>query len=81
MAPSTIFTVIVGIGGLSFLFYKFRHLDRYRREEQAARDHFDQHGHWPEETPEQAAAEREQLQARAQAHIDAIKTPDAEGRV
>ena len=56
IAPSELFTLVVFIGGILFLFYKVRHLDRYRREEEAAREFFDRHGHWPDETPEQAAA-------------------------
>lgn len=81
MTPSAIFTAIVGIGGLGFIFYKVRHLDRYRREEQADRDFFDEHGHWPDETPEEAAAERDRLTAVMQQHVSPVQTPDADGRV
>lgn len=81
MEPSAIFTAIVGIGGISFIFYKVRHLDRYRREEQAAREFFDEHGHWPDETPEEAAAERERLLATLQQPLPPVQTPDADGRV
>jgi len=82
MDPSAIFTAIVGIGGLGFIFYKVRHLDRYRHEEEAAREFFDQHGHWPDQTPEQAAAERELLQAASVAQAASpVEVPDADGRV
>lgn len=81
IAPSELFTLVVFIGGILFLFYKVRHLDRYRREEEAAREFFDRHGHWPDETPEQAAAERELLQRTGDGHLAAIATPDADNRV
>lgn len=76
VAPSELFTFIVAVGGFGFLFYKVRHLDRYRREEQEARDFFEQHGHWPGETPEQAAAERELLRRNGDEHLAAIVDPE-----
>lgn len=81
MEPSAIFTAVVGIGGLGFIFYKVRHLDRYRREEEAARDFFDEHGHWPDETLEDAAEERTRLVAAMQQGLPPVQTPDADGRV
>ena len=81
MEPSAIFTAIVGFGGIAFIFYKVRHLDRYRRDEQAARDFFDEHGHWPDQTPEEAEIERAQIQATMRAQMNAVSTPDADGRV
>jgi hypothetical protein len=81
MAPSAIFTAIVGIGGLGFILYKVRHLDRYRREEQAARDFFDVNHHWPDETLEDAIAEREMLLRTMPYAVPIVQQPDAEGRV
>ena len=81
MEPSAIFTAVVGIGGLGFIFYKVRHLDRYRREEEAARDFFDEHGHWPDETLEEAAEDRTRLVAAMRQGLPPVQTPDADGRV
>ena len=53
----------------------------YSLREEAARDFFDQHGHWPDETVEEAAAERERLLAAMDRGGAVVQTPDADGRV
>jgi hypothetical protein len=41
-----------------------RNRDEERFAEDDARTYFDEHGHWPDETPRQAAARVERAQAR-----------------
>lgn len=58
-----IFILVIGVVGFFFI---FRALQRYdpRRDDELARAFFDEHGHWPDQTPEEAEAERREL-ARA----------------
>jgi hypothetical protein len=58
-----IFVVVAGVLGIGWIIYLMRHGDTDRHEEDHARVFFDEHGHWPDETPEQAEAERARLAA------------------
>jgi hypothetical protein len=56
-----IFVVVAGVLGIGWIIWLMRHGDTDRHEEDHARVFFDEHGHWPDETPEQAEAERARL--------------------
>jgi hypothetical protein len=58
-----------------------RHGDQDRRAEDAARLFFDEHGHWPDETREQAEAERERLGASAGAPQPPVSRASSDGLV
>ena len=61
MDVATIFTSIIAVMGISFILYKVRFLNRYRREEIAAREYFDRNGHFPDEDAASAASERGEM--------------------
>jgi hypothetical protein len=73
-----IFVVVAGVLGIGWIIYLMRHGDTDRHEEDHARVFFDEHGHWPDETPEQAEAERARLAASAGAPTPMVTqaTPD-----
>jgi hypothetical protein len=60
-----IFICVAGVAGLIWILWVMRNGDKDRHEEDAARVFFDEHGHWPDQTPEEAEAERERLSASA----------------
>jgi nitrogen fixation-related uncharacterized protein len=76
-----IFIVVAGVVGLGWILWVMRHGDRDRREEDAARVFFDEHGHWPDETPEQAAAERARLAASSGAPQPPVSQASSDGVV
>lgn len=61
----SIFICVVGVAGIIWILWVMRHGDTDRHDEDAARAFFDEHGHWPDETLEDALAERERLRASA----------------
>ena len=65
----------IGIVGFYYIFRLLRQFDP-RGSEDEARAFFDEHGRWPDQTPEEAEAERREL-ARAYT----LSQPDEEGRV
>jgi hypothetical protein len=60
-----IFICVAGVAGIIWILYVMRHGDKDRHEEDDARTFFDEHGHWPDETLEEALAERERVAALA----------------
>jgi hypothetical protein len=58
-----IFICVCGVVGIAWIIYVMRNGDKDRHQEDAARAFFDEHGHWPDETLEDAIAERERLAA------------------
>jgi hypothetical protein len=50
----------IGIVGFYYIFRILRQFDP-RGSEEKARAFFDEHGHWPDQTPEEAEAERRTL--------------------
>jgi hypothetical protein len=58
-----IFIVVCAIVGIAWIIYVMRHGDQDRHDEDDARRFFDEHGHWPDETLEEAQAERARLAA------------------
>jgi hypothetical protein len=60
-----IFICVAGVAGIIWILYVMRNGDKDRHLEDDARTFFDEHGHWPDETLEEAEAERARLAARA----------------
>jgi hypothetical protein len=58
-----IFICVAAVVGIAWIIWVMRHGDADRRNEDAAREFFDRHGHWPDETLEQAEAERARITA------------------
>jgi len=69
------FILAIGVVGFYFIFKLVRSFDPRSSEDQA-RLFYDEHGRWPDQTPEEAEAERREL-ARAYT----LSQPDEEGRV
>ena len=65
----------IGIVGFYFIFRVLRTFDP-RGAEDAARAYYDEHGHWPDQTPEEAEAERREL-----ARVYTPSEPDEQGYV
>lgn len=70
-----IFILVIGVIGFFVIFRALRRFDP-RRDEDVARAFFDEHGHWPDQTPEEAEAER-----RALASVYRVAEPDEHGHV
>jgi hypothetical protein len=75
---SDAFAILILIVGVVGFFYIFRALREHdpRRAEDEARAFFDEHGHWPDQTPEEAEAERREL-----ARVYTVAEPDEHGDV
>jgi hypothetical protein len=71
----SIFILVIGVVGVFFILRALRGFDP-RRGEDDARAFYDEHGRWPDQTPEEAEAERREL-ARAYP----VAEPDESGRV
>ncbi|HET8537700.1 MAG TPA: hypothetical protein VFL73_11030 [Solirubrobacteraceae bacterium] len=70
-----IFILVIGVVGFFVIFRALRKFDP-RRDEEEARAFFDEHGHWPDQTPEEAEAERAEL-----ARVYTLSEPDEHDRV
>jgi hypothetical protein len=70
-----IFILVIGVVGFFFIFRTLRRHDP-RRDEDVARAFFDEHGHWPDQTLEEAEAERREL-----ARVYTVTEPDEHGTV
>jgi hypothetical protein len=71
-----IFICVAGVVGIAWILWVMRHGDQDRHDEDHARAFFDEHGHWPDETPEQAAAERARLARAAASPSSSHASPD-----
>jgi hypothetical protein len=58
-----IFICVAAVVGIGWIIHLMRHGDQDRYDEDDARKFFDEHGHWPDETLEEALAERARLAA------------------
>jgi hypothetical protein len=67
--------LVIGVVGFFFIFRALRRFDP-RRDEEEARAFFDEHGHWPDQTPAEAEAERAEL-----ARVYTLSEPDEHDRV
>jgi hypothetical protein len=70
-----IFILVIGVVGFFVIFRALRGFDM-RGAEDNARAFFDEHGHWPDQTPEEAEAERAELR-----RVYHVAQPDEHGRV
>lgn len=73
--------IVAAIVGIGWVFWVMVRGDPARHAEDAARAFFDEHGHWPDETPEQADAERRRLAEAMAASQARISQPGSDGRV
>jgi hypothetical protein len=71
---------VFGFLGIAWILWKIRDGEAERHAEDAAREFFDRHGHWPDQTPEEAEAERLRLGA-APAATTHVSRADADGLV
>ncbi|MET0600511.1 MAG: hypothetical protein ABW167_00815 [Baekduia sp.] len=76
-----IFICVVCVVGIGWILWVMRHGDEERHEEDRARLFFDEHGHWPDETPEAAAAERASIAATAGAPLPPVSQASPDGLV
>jgi hypothetical protein len=60
-----IFICVVCVVGIIWIIWVMRNGDKDRHAEDHARLFFDEHGHWPDQTPEEAAAERAAIASAA----------------
>jgi hypothetical protein len=77
----SIFICVVGVAGIAWIVWVMRHGDTDRHDEDAARAFFDAHGHWPDETLEEAQAERVRLAAASGASTAPVSRPSSDGLV
>jgi hypothetical protein len=76
-----IFICVAGVAGIIWIIWMMRNGDSDRHAEDAARAFFDEHGHWPDETPEEAQAERERIAASAGAPQVPLSRASSDGTV
>jgi hypothetical protein len=76
-----IFICVAGVAGIIWILYVMRHGDKDRHAEDAARTFFDEHGHWPDETLEDALAERARIAASAGTSVAPVSRPSSDGSV
>jgi hypothetical protein len=76
-----IFICVAGVVGIAWILWVMRHGDEDRHEEDRARRFFDEHGHWPDETPEQAEAQRASIAATAGAPLPPVSQASPDGLV
>jgi nitrogen fixation-related uncharacterized protein len=76
-----IFICVAGAVGIAWIIWLMRNGDRDRHEEDAARTFFDEHGHWPDETLEEAQAERARLAAASGAATTPVSRASSDGLV
>jgi hypothetical protein len=67
--------LVIGAVGLFVILRSLRGIDP-RRDEDDARAFYDEHGHWPDQSPEEAEAERAEL-----ARVYELSEPDETGLV
>ena len=78
-----IFIVVAGVVGIIWIVWVMRNGDKDRIREDDARTFFDDHGHWPDETLEEAQAERARLAAAsaASAGVPPVSQASSDGLV
>jgi hypothetical protein len=76
-----IFIVVAAFAGIGWIIWLMRNGDTDRHDEDDARTFFEEHGHWPDETPEEAAAERARIAASAGAPMPSVTQASSDGLV
>jgi hypothetical protein len=77
----SIFVCVVAVVGIGWILWVMRHGDTDRIEEDRAREFFDEHGHWPDQTREEAEAERASIVATAGAPVPPVSQASPDGLV
>jgi hypothetical protein len=73
-----IVVIAIGVVGIGWIVWLMRDSDSDRLREDNARTYFDEHGHWPDETPEQALERR---RAAASVAPTPVSRASSDGRV
>jgi len=76
-----IFIVLAAVVGIGWIIWVMRNGDKDRDAEDLARTFFDEHGHWPDQTREEAEAERARIAASAGAPAPTVSQPSSDGLV
>ncbi|MCW3004844.1 MAG: hypothetical protein JWQ20_4142 [Conexibacter sp.] len=76
-----IFICVAGVVGIAWIIWMMRNGDKDRHTEDAARLFFDEHGHWPDETAEEAEAERARLAATTGGPVPDVSRASSDGLV
>jgi hypothetical protein len=76
-----IFICVAGVVGIVWIIWMMRNGDKDRHAEDHARTFFDEHGHWPDETLEEAEAERARLAAASGAPVPGVAQASPDGVV
>jgi hypothetical protein len=76
-----IFICVVCVAGIAWIIWVMRNGDKDRHAEDRARLFFDEHGHWPDQTREEAEAERAAIAASAGAPVAPVSRPSSDGFV
>lgn len=74
----SIITLVAGVVGLGIILWAVKTGDADRDGEDDARAFFEEHGHWPDQTPEEAEAIRAAFRRAAPI---TVSEPDEHGRV
>ena len=77
----SIFICVVAVVGIGWILWVMRHGDEDRHEEDRAREFFDEHGQWPDQTREEAEAERASIAATAGAPLPPVSQASPDGLV
>ena len=76
-----IFICAVCVVGIAWIIWLMRDGDKDRHDEDRARLFFDEHGHWPDQTREEADAERARIAASAGAPAAPVSQASPDGLV
>jgi hypothetical protein len=76
-----IFICVLAVVGIGWILWVMRHGDTDRHEEDRARLFFDQNGHWPDETREEAEAQRASIAATASGSPPPVSQASPDGLV
>jgi hypothetical protein len=76
-----IFICVLCVVGIAWIIWVMRNGDEDRHAEDRARLFFDEHGHWPDETLEDAEAERARIAASAGAPGATVSQASPDGLV
>ena len=72
---------VLAVVGIGWILWVMRHGDEDRHAEDRARRFFDEHGHWPDQTREEADAERAAIAATAGAPVPPVSQASPDGLV
>ena len=76
-----IFICVAAVAGIAWIVWVMRNGDKDRDAEDLARVFFDEHGHWPDQTREEAEAERAAIASSAGAPVPPVSHASPDGFV